>query len=165
MVIAAALLERITGRNLSTKAHVGIFVVAFFLCSCLLAWIDEHDKVESQTGEISKLSANLSGQYAVFQQEITKCRQDVAFRDGTNQTLQNQNRDQQTTINGCLTQAMKLLIPEPRKLTVLWLDEETKDSFKETRYVLLTTRPVTPVQMAVVCNGRIEHRWGGVLGV
>lgn len=44
LVVASSLIEKFSGKSLSKRAHLLIFVVAFFLCSCLIAWIDEHDK-------------------------------------------------------------------------------------------------------------------------
>jgi len=51
--------------------------------------------------------------------EINTLRTDCAVKDGIDQTLQKQNRDEQVLIAGCQSQALKLLTPEQEKMTVL----------------------------------------------
>jgi hypothetical protein len=88
---------------------------------------------------------------------ITETKTDCALKEGINQTLEKQNRDQQSTINGCLSQAMKLLTPEPMKITPVVLDNETISELKKVRWLVIVNKTITPVQMNVVCNKPIEN--------
>src|ERR1035437_1870328 len=135
LVIASSLIERLTGKSLSRKTHLLIFVVAFFLCSCIIAWIDEHDRgmrLEGQlriaNGSFAKYRTDcekqMSDKQNDFLGQIGDLQSGVAVKEAVSQTLQKQNRDQQSTINGCLSQAMKLMTPELLKIWVwlLWND-------------------------------------------
>ena len=169
MVIASSLIEKITGKSLSRKAHLFIFVVVFGLCSCLLAWIDEHDRAELLSGQLNmtrtsfdKLKTDstklLSDQRNEFMGEANSLRQDVAVKEAVSQTLQRQNRDQQGAITGCLSQQTKLLIPEDLKITPVHVDTDiSKAPTKTTRWVLLVNKIVTPVRMVVSCNVGINE--------
>lgn len=76
--------------------------------------------------------------------EIAKLTTECAVKDGVNQTLQGQNRDQQSTINGCLSQAIKLLTPEALKITAIGFDvtEDAKATIKSARTLLITNKIV-----------------------
>lgn len=89
-----------------------------------------------------------------FQLETTRSAlsSDCARKDGAVQSLQQQNRDQQSTINGCLSQAMKLLTPEQRHITALIWDEG--DGSIE--YLLLTNTPA-PMQIQVRCDFDLQN--------
>lgn len=112
VVIASSLVERLTGKSLSRKTHVFIFVGGFFFCSCLLAWIEEHDHLMSETDQFVAAVASFSQYKTDCEKRVNGLSQDVAVREAISQTLQQQNRAQQNSINGCLSQAMKLLQPE-----------------------------------------------------
>lgn len=96
-------------------------------------------------------------QSAQYQGQLAGLNQSVAVKEAISQTLQKQNRDQQATINGCLTQAMGLLAPEPMRITPLALDNESKDGIKKIRWLVLVNKSVTPVQMNVICNKTLEN--------
>jgi hypothetical protein len=168
MVIASSLFEKLTGKSFSKRFHLSVFVVAFFLCSCLLAWIDERDSGErlaTQVKEgIQRLNSQRMGyetrfheQDVNFRGQISDLSQGIAVREAVSQTLQRQNRDQQSTINGCLSQAMKLLTPEAQKTTVIFFDRDDSNvAIRTTRWLLLTNKPITPVRMAVQCDAYIQ---------
>jgi hypothetical protein len=59
MVIATSLIERLTGKSLSKKTHVAIFVIGFFLFACMMAWSDEYEKVLATKGDLAKLEGRL----------------------------------------------------------------------------------------------------------
>jgi hypothetical protein len=92
---------------------------------------------------------------------------ECAKKDGVNQTLQNQNRYQQATINGCLSQAMKLLTPAPQKLIALNIGEQMRsrnaEHYNET--IILTNKSITPVRLLVACKESIIAATGSVLPI
>ena len=91
--------------------------------------------------------------------EMDSVRREAAVKDAISQTLQKQNRDQQSTINGCLSQAMKLLTPEPPKTTILPIDvaDNRDPALKSTRFILLTNKTITPVRVVISCDAYIER--------
>lgn len=93
-----------------------------------------------------------------FRYQSQKLSDKCEAKDSVNLTLQAQNRGQQATINGCLSQAMKLLSPEPLKITPLVFDNDVNDpNLKKVRWLVLTNRIVTPVQMNVACDQDVER--------
>jgi len=164
MVIVAGVIEKITGRALSRRKYLLIFVIAFFLCSCLLAWIDEHDVRNGLDAKLQTASKQISNQADEFRDQISGLRQGAAVKEAVSQTLQKQNRDQQSTINGCLSQAMKLLTPEPLRITPLVFDNETASEIKKVRWLVVTNKTITPVQMNVVCSRPFEDGSVWVVG-
>jgi len=164
VVVATSLIEKLTGKTLSRKMHLGIFVIAFFLGSCLLAWIDEHDRAEGlQAGLASAISLNETAKRNC-EIETAKLSKDAAVKDAVGQTLQKQNLDQQNTINGCLSQAIKMISPVELIPTVLthvrWPDNRIDpESVKKeqvmsgTDILLLVNRPVTcPCDIVIVVD-------------
>jgi hypothetical protein len=99
-----------------------------------------------ECGEATKrLSDNLAGIKA-----------DLANANGKDEVLNKQNRDQQSTIDGCLSQAMKLLTPEALKTTPLVFDNETVGEIKKVRWLVIANKTITPVQMNVSCDKPLE---------
>ena len=175
-MIATSLIEKLTGRAISRTAYLVIFVAAFFLCSCLLAWIDEHDRAEAFSAQAQGANLKLvtkeadcknelSSQGNSFRNDISALRQDVAVKEAVTQTLQKQNRDQQSTINGCLSQAMKLLTPEERKITarVLHSDNEGK-SEKTIEWIALINKTIEHPTIVVSCNRPLLSANLGIAG-
>lgn len=87
---------------------------------------------------------------------LNVCENQNARIGGQNDTLNRQNRDQQNTINNCQTQALKLLTPQVQKTTVLYLDEDHTQIPHVVRFILLTNKPVTPVDMNIQCNRMMD---------
>jgi hypothetical protein len=81
-------------------------------------------------------------------------------------TLANQNRDQQNTINNCQTQALKLLAPEPERIIPLYANTEATytDGQLTARFVLLTNHTISPIRMRVICDRQITTGYSWVLG-
>jgi hypothetical protein len=86
-------------------------------------------------------------------------------KNAVNETLQHQNRDQQQTINGCLTQAMKLLTPEPQKATPIWFDRHGDGTLTQNRWIVLINKTITPVDLFIACNKDLESVGVSVIGV
>jgi hypothetical protein len=111
---------------------------------------------KSESGVQAKVGAvrdDLGGQILTLKQEC-------AVKDGINRTLERQNRDQQSSINGCLSEAVKLVTPEPLKITPLILEE--KDN--QTKFIVLVNKTVTPVNLILVCDQNITSASTWVLG-
>lgn len=85
--------------------------------------------------------------------KITEQSNSCAVKDGINQTLQKQNIDQQSSINGCLSQAMKLLTPETHEIHLVPLDDDQSNQVdKMASWIALTNLPVTPVKNVFECH-------------
>lgn len=90
------------------------------------------------------------------QREYNDLKVSCAETVGASRQLQSQNRDQQTTINNCQTQALKLLTPEPFKIVPLVLEPASGGIEKQNvKFLLLTNRTVTPVNLVVTCRRRL----------
>ena len=164
VVICAWLIEKLFDKSLSKKSVVYLFLVGFFLGSCFLSWVDKDDALiqskkweADQAAEFQREIGNLRGEYADLK---GRCQ----YQAGVMDTLGKQNRDQQNTINNCQTQAIKLLTPSEQKTTVLFFDKEDKNEIKTVRFLLLTNKSVTPVNMRVVCNAYLETAMIGPIG-
>jgi hypothetical protein len=82
-----------------------------------------------------------------------------------NQSLQHQNRDQQNTINGCLSQAMKLLTPAQLQITVLGLrGVGPKIEGNSEQVLLLTNKAVAPADILVTCDFPIHSLYLSAIG-
>ena len=85
--------------------------------------------------------------------QISDLQQSCAEMRGANGVLTKQTIDQQSSINSCQTQALKLLTPEPQKLTILtWEDKNLSGSDHQTTYLLLTNKEVNPTRIDGSCD-------------
>jgi hypothetical protein len=135
---------------------------------------DDHQNLVSATArikhslqdEIKVTRTNLSLQVEDVNNHLVSKQVECAKQEGQNDALQKQNRDQQGSINGCLTEAMKMLAPEQEKLTVLSFDDDSSGNvaIKRNRWILLINKPVTPAKMIATCNRYIESMSASVIG-
>jgi hypothetical protein len=96
---------------------------------------------------------------------VLKAQSDCAQTVGKNITLEGQNRDQQSTINNCQTQALKLLAPEPLKMTLLTMSTAGSGTGEKTSMILLlTNRTITPVGLSFQCNRNIINGYASIVG-
>jgi hypothetical protein len=87
--------------------------------------------------------------------QITDLRTQCAVKDGINQTLQKQNRDEQVLIGECQTEAIKRLVPEPLKMSAAFFDNtdpRNPQAKYATRWLVLTNKPMSPFKVDVICN-------------
>lgn len=150
IVIAVAFIERFTKWKLSSAQHAILFLVAFFLCSCFLSWVDKDDALvlaEAQKQAQQKQNEvdlqKINNAYGTLQ---ATC----AYQHGVMDTLGTQNRDQQNTINNCQTEALKRLIPEMENhgsFEVLGAGNDHQ-SF----YIYTTNRVIQPTAVVVECD-------------
>jgi hypothetical protein len=150
IVIAATLIERFTEWKLSKRQHFVLFLVAFFLCSCFLSWVDKDDALRESEKEKTGQYGQYSGLLTQAHNDYGQLRADCAYERGVVDTLSNQNRDQQNSINNCQTQAIKLLTPQPLKWIPLALDKTGK-------WILVTNKIVNPVDIIFSCSKQITE--------
>jgi hypothetical protein len=151
--------------------------VLVFLGHLIAAPYGLHTEIEAQkkqssqesdrhTQELSSTFASerkrLADDSRVWQAKATETKNECAIKEGISQTLQKQNRDQQATINGCLSQAMKLLAPEEFKMTPVFFDEDYSNAvIRKARWILITNKLVTPVRMLIQCDKYLESAYSG----
>lgn len=176
MALVALLRDRFPKYVTWTRARRLAF--AFLLFAIFQSWEQEY---KSRLGrERDLIASNTRVDYlsreAINQQQrldarcdlqLASVRQDSASKEAVAQTLQKQNRDQQSTIDGCLSQAMKLLTPEEQKTTPNFFDNNnsTNVAIRTARWILLTNEALTPVRMVIQCDKYLEsasaHPIGG----
>jgi len=154
-------------------AVVGVFWTCLFLwCAVKTTFADHQKLVERVAGLHKNLvdtrsddASNLSQVGQGLNAQIGKLKQDCAYKEGQNATLLNQNRDQQSSINNCQTQALKLLVPEAFKMTPLMMsDEKQSDDVQQAKILMLTNQTVTPVKMRMGCNRVLKSASVWILG-
>jgi hypothetical protein len=108
-------------------------------------------------GELGQKEVSDAASFAPIRTDLTsqintltaKCSKE----EGVSETLDRQTRTQQDTINNCQTQAMKLLTPEPQKITILpWQDDVSDEISHKATYLLITNKEVTPVHIDGACD-------------
>lgn len=163
------------GRNaIIGLAIVGVGWTLLFLVSAVLTVYDDHQdlagaaqrlKKEGRT-EYNECSARIQNVVQPLQTELGNIKTSNAVKDGINQTIQKQNRDQQGTINGCLSQAMKLLTPEELKITAIVFDKKVGQSLPVNSYriLVMTNKTMVPVNLTVSCNMPIGSLTGYSIG-
>lgn len=99
-----------------------------------------------QNAAVGRVVEDLGGRLSALQTSCSKI-------DGANEVLIRQTTAQQSSINNCQTQALKLLIPEAQQTTPLVLDEPSGTGPEwRMRWLLMTNKIVTPLTMIVRCN-------------
>jgi len=88
-----------------------------------------------------------------------------AVTDGAKQTLEKQNRDQQLSINGCLSQAMKLLTPAPEIFTPVAFEvNQSGTAITKSRWLVFINRTISTTAMTVTCDQDIENMTAKIVG-
>jgi hypothetical protein len=121
--------------------------------------------LEKSNVRIARIEKATNESEAKLRSELSEAHQEVAVQEAIRNTLDKQNRDQQGTINGCLSQAMKFLTPEPRRITILHLGSaKTVDQLTGIKSILLSNKVITPVRATVICDCDIERMDLGAIG-
>jgi hypothetical protein len=108
-------------------------------------------------GDQSHETRSVQSVRTVLEQQISDLREMCARLDGSNQVLVKQTTAQQSTINGCLNQAVKLLTPAPLNVTPVSLfDDPSPDGGRVVRMVVLSNKIITPVRLAADCDRPIK---------
>jgi hypothetical protein len=146
-------------------AVAGAAWTGLFLWSVVTVTYGDHEDLNKHIAQIRRESKQTasgliedkrqqSNTISSLNGKISSLGQECAVKDGINQTLQKQNRDQQSSINGCLNQAITLLRPEPERMTALVLDSDfASTDVRRTRWLLLINRTTTPVNLVTACEG------------
>jgi hypothetical protein len=96
---------------------------------------------------------------------LSDLREGCAKTEGASGALKQQTVDQQNTINNCQTQALKLLSPEPFKIVPIVLNPaNTSIGEQHVKWLLLTNKTTTPVNLIVACNKRLTSISAEVIG-
>jgi hypothetical protein len=124
----------------------------------LFFWIGHTlDLVRQNNDSLGTENITLSATNSKAEQTCTNQKTDLRIAAATEKTradtLSTQNRDQQTSINNCQTEAVKLLTPIPQKtIPVLFEAKNFNGGAHFDRYVVLTNKSVDRVRIEVKCN-------------
>ena len=100
-----------------------------------------------------------------LQAKLTQLQGQCLKQQGVAETLETQTRTQQSTINNCQTQALRLLAPVTQKTTLLTLEGAAKSSEGwNVSWLLLTNKEVTPANFIVSCSHEIKELSIDVVG-
>jgi hypothetical protein len=132
---------------------------SFLLFAMFQSWQQEYRSRVGRETDLrnSNHASDLLRQDLRFQAQQIGARCDA--KDQVNQTLQAQNRGQQASINSCLSQAMKLLVPVQQKTTPVFLDRGDSENaaMRKMRWLVLTNKPMTPVHLNAVCTSGVSY--------
>lgn len=159
IVIAVALVEKLWGKSLSKRVHVYLFLVAFFLCACFLSWVDKDDALKSERDTYTTDSNQWRSNYATLQSNCNNLSSQLQYKSGVVDTLGNQNRDQQNTINKCQSEALQLIAPKDLKVQAYPIDPKTESNspgMVTMRVLLLVNKPISPVTITISCDGAVR---------
>lgn len=112
-----------------------------------------------QRAELQHNATLLQNQKTDDAQLLTRCENGSARIEGKNETLSDQNRDQQNTINNCQTEALKLLEPKTLSVQTYLIDpipEQPPTGVVKSRVLLLVNKPVSPVTIQVACEAQLD---------
>jgi hypothetical protein len=163
---------RWTRNTLMSVAVVVVGWMGLFLISAVLTVYDDHQNLTGAASRIKteaeakrlKLTEQMRSTEKALNHQVVELQTSYAVKEGINQTLQKQNRDQQNTINGCLSQAMKFLSPEPQKIAAIVFDHDESNEVKKIRWLVVSNKTITPVLMNVVCDRVLEDGVARIVG-
>jgi hypothetical protein len=99
-----------------------------------------------------------------FGSQLSSLQRSCDKTEGRAETLNDQNRDQQTLIAGCQEDAIKRLTPDPQKITPVALERTFSGEDHVDSYLLITNRPVTPTNIAGFCDVGLDSIEATILG-
>jgi len=156
------------------------FAVATIAWASLFAWCvvktsyDDHQQLSRRVRELLNVVAGgaraqadaLRAVREPLLSELNQTKQSCAEMKGANSALEKQTLAQQSTINNCQTQALKLLSPTPLNLTILYIPTEASHSDGQltAKYILLTNQMITPVRAEFRCDRPIITGYASMLG-
>lgn len=150
-----------TGRALmkTNWQTVGMIVLVFWIGNFLTVGFRDYANASEQTrktsGQLIEARAKVASGAVDCQLQTNGISSELGAQKAQNSTLQKQNRDQQASINGCLSKAIDLIPkPEPFKETILLLDNPKQDNpaMKGARWLILSNKTVTPIIMFIQCD-------------
>jgi hypothetical protein len=164
----------IAKKAVSVRAYVRVIVTLMFF-ACFQAWQQEHRSKIGREGDLHAQEGLTLSQKLETQREANRHEQcEGSLREAQNSLSRfqgavgaqtSQIQAQQGTINGCLTQAMKLLTPEALRLSFVALPpiQRQKATTKSANYLVLVNKTITPVRMSITCKTP-AHIEASVLG-
>jgi hypothetical protein len=126
-----------------------------------------YDDHQNLVGSTARIITSLKKNAGTAKSDLAAKQIECAKQSGQNEILQNQNRNQQGTINGCLTQAIKLLKPADLVVSPIVLDhidESPSPPNKATRYILLINRDVDALRVHLKCKVALSDMSASMLG-
>jgi hypothetical protein len=107
------------------------------------------DKALHETQVVGEVKADLGGKLSSLKETCLKT-------EGANTALNKQTVMQQGSIDNCQNQALKLLTPEPLKLSVIYSNVGDQiGSITKIDMILITNKTVDPVSVRLECNKAI----------
>jgi len=106
----------------------------------------------------------------IASQTISDLRTQCAVKEGISQTLRKQTEDQQLTINGCFSQAIKLLTPEDLRVHAVTLgpmataEDLKRDPVHPISMLVLTNKPIVTTKFKVECDQSVEILGASIVG-
>ena len=165
VVLVLALTERLTKWSMSRRAHVGVFIVAFFVCACFLSWVDKDDSLQAARKDLQNQKQQFSSELEQAHNDYGALQAKCQYQSGVVDTLGKQNRDQQNTINHCQQDAIKLIAPPPEHHAIIQIFQETPPpGFKLSTFLFTTNRVLTPTTITASCDRPVRDFEGFVSG-
>ncbi len=132
-----------------------VFVLAMFYLGHTLDLVrHNNDTISSQNSDLVAKSRTIS---AACESDKSDLRVADAKDKSRADTLTDQNRDQQNTINNCQTQALKLLTPALLKIVGTDIDDTPMSGNRQKSImVLITNKTVTPVDLIFSCDRPLD---------
>ncbi len=162
------------GRNtLIGFAIAGIGWTLLFLVAAVLTMYDDHQNLVGATvrikhslmDEVKTTRQTLGRQITDTNNSLAAKRLECARQEGQNDTLQKQNRDQQGSINGCLTQAIGLLKPVELKVTPVMFDSDnTNVAIRTMRWLVMINQARQP-HLVIACSQGVTYMQSATLRI
>jgi hypothetical protein len=90
--------------------------------------------------------------------QLSTLRENCARTEGANGALKQQTVAQQNSINNCQTEALKLLVPAPLKITGVWLKDDNAaiTAITDSKLLILTNQTIPEPKIQISCTARID---------
>jgi len=124
-----------------------------FCVSAVLTIYDDHENLAGAAARIKK-EGTIHEADCTKRLQVTQSSLDTAnaVKEAISGTLEKQNREQQGTINGCLSQALKLVSPTAPQLKYFPISNAQRPGVPNMDYILTTNVPRTPVDLVAQCD-------------
>jgi hypothetical protein len=133
----------------ATALRIG---VAFLLFAIFQSWEQEYKSRIGREKDLVSSNHTIDLMKQDFRFESQRLTSICDTRDAVNQTLQNQNRSQQGTINGCLSQAIRLIAPPTPHIKSFPTTNAQRPGVPQIDYILTTNIQRSPVDLIAQCN-------------
>ena len=136
---------------------IGAYVLVF-LCHLIVApyglYTEAESRIKHSVNSASAERRVASAEHTRLSEIVRELSTTCAVKDGVNRTLEKQNRDQQSTINGCLSQAIRLLAPQSLRIITqtVKLPADKNGPHIFSAVIAHTNLPITPLNVTLKCN-------------